>query len=186
MEELEEESSGELILDVRALPQAYKFDCGPTALRIVLQYQFGLKMTAKDMIFLTGATKDYGSNEIQLKNALSLLGFKWKESDRGTLNSLKNLLQDGQPPIVHLVMHDGTGHYMVFAGYDEENVYLADPAKGKVLKYGIAYFFGVWKVEEEETNTRWYLAITGYVGDKITQRINKLKRIQKKVIKSRK
>ena len=180
-------SQDKLILPVRSIEQSYKWDCGPTALRIALKYQFGLKLTANDMILLSGATEG-GIDEYNFIKALNILGFKYKQTDCGTFNQLKNVLQEGQVPIVHLLLKDGCGHYMVLSGYDEDmgEIYLADPSNGKVIKYGRDYFLGVWKIEEKEQQTRWFLSITGYVGDKTDSVINTMKRIQKKVRNSRK
>ena len=182
-----EYDENELILPVHPILQSKKWDCGPTALRIAMRYQFGLKLTPLEMITICGTTPEDGTSDAQLKNGLQLLGFKYRESIRGSWSKIKSTLQDGQVPIVHLVMKDGGGHYMVVSGYDEYNshVYLADPASGKTLKYGIQYFLGVWKEEEDETNTRWYLVITGHVGDKLSSLIKRFKRIQKKVKLSR-
>lgn len=175
----------ELILPVRSIEQSEKWDCGPTALRIALRYQFGLKLTAQDIIFLTGATGE-GADEYNLIRALDMMGFRYSESSFGTLNRLKKQLQLGHPSIIHVVVSDGVGHYAVFTGYDSDNVYLADPASGKTIKYGIPYFLGVWKLEEGETNTRWYLSISGHIGDRFDSALRRLKRITKKVRDSRK
>jgi predicted double-glycine peptidase len=182
-----QEDDEKLFLPVKAIEQSKPWDCGPTALRIVLKYQFGLKFSASDMIFLCGATKS-GSDELNLIKALDALGFKYTQTDSGRFNHIKRALQMGQVPIVHLVMEDGGGHYMVVQGYDEDKqeVYLSDPATGKTLTYGIPYFVGIWKEEEKETQTRWMLVVTGYGGDRMGSMINRLKRIQKKVVSSRK
>lgn len=183
----DEDVGNYLILPVYSIPQVKKWDCGPTIIRIVLRYQYGLKLTPLEAITLCGATKEDGTSGTQMKNALRLLGFKFKETNRGTWSSIKSTLQEGQLPIVHIVMKDGGGHYMAVHGYDEYEgvVYLADPGKGKTQKYGIQYFLGIWKEEEDETNTRWHLTITGHVGDKLMSLIKRYKRIQKKVKQSR-
>jgi ABC-type bacteriocin/lantibiotic exporter with double-glycine peptidase domain len=183
------DTQDKLILPVRAIKQSYGWDCGPTALRIVLKYQFGLKFTANDMILLTGTTEG-GTDEYNLIRALDILGFKYHQSNNGTYSQLKAVLQNGQLPIVHLIEQDGVGHYMVFCGYDDEEqfVYLADPApsKGKIVKYGTSFFLGVWKIEEKETQTKWFMYVTGNVGDKFDSMLKSIKRIQKKVRNSRK
>ena len=170
---------------VHPITQELKWSCGPTALLTAIRYQFGLNLTQNEMILLCGATES-GTDEYNFGKALDTLGFKYKQSNSGTLNKLKKVLGDGQLPIVHMVMNDGGGHYMCLCGYDEENVFLADPFNGKIVKFGIPYFLGVWKVEEKESQTRWYMAITGYSGDKIDSLITKYKKIQKKVSKARK
>jgi len=176
----EDTSRDRLDLKVHPYEQIKKWSCGPVALRILIRYMSGIKLTEQDMIFLTGATEG-GSDEYNLMRALDTLGFKYKQSDYGTFNRLKKHLRDGQPPLVHLVMSDGGGHYMVFCGYDEDGVRLADPGSGKIIKYGIPFFLGVWKVEEGETQTRWYLAITGRGPDRFDSFIQRIKRIRKKV-----
>jgi ABC-type bacteriocin/lantibiotic exporter with double-glycine peptidase domain len=181
----EEVVDNEVMYPVKPIEQSVEWDCGPTALRIVLKYQFALKLTAQEMITLTGATEG-GADEYNLMRALDILGFKYRQSERGTFGKLKHVLADGQIPIAHIILRDGVGHYVVICGYDEENVYFADPSSGKIVKYGIPFFLGVWKVEENETQTRWYLAVTGYGGDKLDSVLARYKRIQKKVRNSRK
>lgn len=173
-----------LLYPVKPLKQEYGWNCGPTAVLTAIKYQFGLNLTQNEMNLLCAATPS-GTDEWNFGTGLVTLGFKYKQSNSGTLNKLKKVLMDGQLPIVHLVMNDGGGHYMCMCGYDEENVWLADPFLGKVIKQGIPYFLGVWKVEEKETQTRWYLAITGYSGDKIDSVIQRYKKIQKKLHKAR-
>jgi len=178
-----------LILPVKSIRQSYSWDCGPTCLRMAIQYQFGLKLTANDIIFLSGATEN-GTNEYNFIKALDILGFNYRQTDHGTFSMLKYVLHDGQIPIVHVMEKDGIGHYMSFCGYDEENqfVWLADPApsKARIVKYATSYFLGIWKIDEKETQTRWFLAITGYIDDKVDSSIRTLRRIQKKVKNSRK
>jgi predicted double-glycine peptidase len=179
-QEKDDNKENALELKVRPYEQAYKWSCGPVALRILIRYVSGIKLTEQDLIFLSGATEG-GTDEYNLMRALDALGFRYTQSEHGTFNRLKKHLQAGQPSIVHVVVRDGVGHYVVFCGYDEENVYLADPSTGKIVKYGQSYFLGIWKIEEGESQTKWYLAITGRVDDKCVSIIQRLKRIQKKI-----
>lgn len=179
---IDEELNAEnhLFIKVKPFEQINKWSCGPVALRTLIRYMSGIKLTEQDLIFLTGTTES-GADEYNLIRALDTLGFKYTQSEHGTFNKLKKHLQEGQPTVVHLVMNDGGGHYMVFCGYDEDSVRLADPGTGRVVKYGIPFFLGVWKVEEGETQTRWYLAITGRGPDKFDSMIQRIKRIRKKI-----
>lgn len=112
---------------------------------------------------------------------MKTLGFTFKQSSAGSLNKLKKELANHRLPIVHLVMSDGQGHYMVVVGYDDDNVFLSDPASGKVIKYGIPFFLGVWKIEERETQTRWFLVVTGKTKHKISSLVRQLGNIQRKL-----
>lgn len=167
-------------IDVKPFEQQFKWSCGPAALRTVLYYQYGYDLTDRELSLVCGSTEN-GTDELNFELGLRVLGFKYKQSHSGNLNKLKNLLAQYKLPIVHLVMQDGVGHYVVFIGYDEENVYLSDPDTGKNIKYGIAFFLGIWKEEEAETQTRWYLVVVGRSKIKIGPMISKLKRISKKV-----
>ena len=169
-----------LDLSVRPIEQSDTWDCGPTALAMALQYQFSLKLTASETILLCGATPS-GTDEYNFAKALDILGFKYKQSNSGSLNKLKKSILKNQTPLVHLVIQTGEGHYVVVTGYDEENVRVADPASGKIVTYGIPYFMGIWKIEEKEQQTRWYMCITNRVENKIPAVITKYKKIMKKL-----
>jgi predicted double-glycine peptidase len=174
-----------LDVPVRLMEQEFKYNCGPTALGIVLKSQFGLDLTQRELNLLTGVTQD-GTSEYHFMRALKLLGFKFDEEGRGTLPQLRQYLRHNILPIVHVVLEDGGGHYMVVCGIDDENVRLADPRTGGLIQYGIPFFLGVWKEEAKDNATPWYLAVTGYAPHKIDALISKLKRIKIKTEKARK
>lgn len=170
-------------VDVKPFEQQLNWSCGPASMRIVLYHEYGLDLTDRELAIVCGSNEN-GTDELNFHLGFKTLGFKFKESDKGNLNKLKTWLVKGALPIVHLVMEDGGGHYMVFCGYDKDDVYLSDPAQGKTIKYGIPFFLGVWKEEELETQTRWFLVITGYTKNRIGALIKKLKHIKEKVEKS--
>jgi len=182
--ELKEEQDvySEFKIGARAFPQTYNWSCGPSALRTVLYYQYGINLTELEIALVSGANST-GMDDVNFEIGLRNLGLRFKQTSNGTLNKLKSFLIKHKLPILHLVMSDGGGHYMVFVGYDAENVYLADPAQGKIIKYGIPFFLGIWKEEEGETQTRWFIVLTGSKKNKILTTINKLKGIKKKLDK---
>ena len=109
----EEVSSDEKFeLKVHTYEQNKAWACGPAALRVLIRYMSGIKLTEEDLILLTGATEG-GADEYNMMRALDTLGFKYTQSDHGTFNRLKKHLQEGQPPMVHvltMVGDDGSGH----------------------------------------------------------------------------
>jgi ABC-type bacteriocin/lantibiotic exporter with double-glycine peptidase domain len=175
---------GVLYLPLKPKEQNYVWNCGPTALYVALRFQFGLPLTLNELTFLTGAT-EAGSDEFNLIRALQLLGFKYRLRMDGTVGQLKKCLEYGQPPIVHIVVPDGEGHYVTVCGVDDENVKVADPTNGEEVTYGLPYFIGCWRVGKEEPPEHWYMVVTGHSGDKLAPMITKLKRIQRKIIKYR-
>jgi len=183
MVEPNEESLEKFNVDVKPFEQQLTWSCGPASLRTVLYHHYTLDLTDRELALVCGSNEN-GTDELNFERGLKILGFKFKQYERATLNKLKAWLIKGYLPIVHMVMSDGGGHYMVFCGYDENNVYLSDPAKGKIVSYGIPFFLGVWKEEELETQNRWFLVITGYTKNKIGALVKKLKHIKQKVEKS--
>jgi predicted double-glycine peptidase len=133
-------------------------------------------LTDRELGIVFGSGDD-GTSDFE--KGLKLLGFRYKQTDKGTLNKLKSWLLRDYLPVVHVVVKDGCGHYMVVVGYDKENVYLVDPANGEIVKYGIPFFLGIWKIEEGETQTRWFLVITGKSKNRINALIKRLRNIKK-------
>jgi predicted double-glycine peptidase len=170
---------------VHAIEQQFSYNCGPTALGTILLYQYGLELTQRELNLLTGVTQD-GTNEHHLIRALKLLGFKYEESSKGTKQKLKDFLRKGLIPMVHVVLEDGGGHYMVVTGMDEQNVELADPRTGTTITYGLVFFLGVWKEEANDNSSPWYLVVTGYTNPTISLYMNKLKKIKTKIERARK
>jgi predicted double-glycine peptidase len=165
-------------LDVKSFQQQLRWSCGPASLRTVLYYQYGLDLTDRELALLLGSNENGTSD---FATGLKTLGFTYKQSSAGNLNKLKKELANHRLPIVHLVMSDGQGHYMVVVGYDDDNVYLSDPGTGKIIKYGIPFFLGVWKIEERETQTRWFIVVTGKSKHQIGSLIRKLQNVQRKM-----
>lgn len=164
--------------DVKPFKQQLRWTCGPASLRTVLYYQFGLDLTDRELSLVLGTNKN-GTPDFA--DGLHALGFAFKESSRGTFTALQRAVDDHKLPIVHIVVNDGQGHYVVVTGYDNENVYVADPALGRIVKYGQAYFMGIWKFEERETQTRWLLVVTNREHNRLATLIRKLENVRRKL-----
>jgi len=170
-----------ILLPVKSIEQKYKYNCGPTALLISLRFQYGLPLTQRDVNLLTGVTPD-GCSEHHLIRALDILGYKYKETGKGTLSQLRDYLKHNIIPIVHIVLEDGNGHYMNVVGMDDDFVYLADPRHGDIIKWGVPFFLGVWKEEAKENSTPWYLVILSQSSNnKLENIVKKLNNIRKKM-----
>jgi len=172
-----------ILLPVKSIEQKYTYNCGPTALLISLRFQYGLQLTQGDINLLTGVTPD-GCSEHHLMRALNILGYKYKESGKGTLTQLRDFLKQNIAPIVHVVLEDGSGHYMCIVGMDDDVVHLADPRDGEIIEWGIPFFLGVWKEEAKENSTPWYLAVLSHSSiNKLDSMINRINRIRRKIAK---
>lgn len=169
----------EFHIDVKTFQQQLNWTCGPACVRAVLYYQCGLDLTDRELALILGSDESQGTGDFE--RGFKLLGLTYRQSNSGTLNKLKEALLKQQLPIIHLVMSNGVGHYMVMTGYDKDNVYLLDPEQGKIVKYGIPFFLGVWKMEERESQTRWFIVVTGKGKNRIDALIQKLLKIQRKI-----
>lgn len=172
-------------LKVRPIEQVFTFNCGPTALGMILAFQYSLDLTQRELNILTGVTPD-GTSEHHLIRALKIMGFRYEESSKGTRHKLRDFLRNGVAPMVHVVLEDGGGHYMIVTGMDDSNIWLADPRTGTVIQYGMSFFLGVWKEEANDNSSPWYLAVLGYSAHNIDRLINKFKKIKVKVERARK
>lgn len=167
------------VIQVKPFEQQTSWSCGPASIRTVLFHDYGIDLTDRELGLMFGSSDKNGTSDFEY--GLKMMGFKFRQTDHGTLNKLKSSILKGYLPIIHIVMSDGGGHYVVVCGFDNECVYISDPAIGKIVKYGIPFFMGIWKEEETEEQTRWFLIITGYTKNRINTLIKKLKNIKRKI-----
>jgi ABC-type bacteriocin/lantibiotic exporter with double-glycine peptidase domain len=152
---------------------------------MILLFQYRLELTQRELNLLTGATPD-GTSEHHLIRALKVLGFRYEEGSKGTRQKLMDFLRAGLAPMVHVVLEDGGGHFMLVTSMTDNDVWLADPRSGTIIQYGMSFFLGVWKEEANDNNTPWYLAVTGYAAHNVDKLIGKYKKIKIKVERARK
>jgi len=151
------------------VPQYYQssMECGPVALRMVLEYY--------DLELSTGAIKEevwtdesVGTRPEDLAAYPKTLGLKARAVS-GDIDALARSIADGCPVIVRQwktveAMEEGTvSHYRVVIGYDydQQMIYMRDPSKSGLSMASFQTFNELWDVQKERgmSTRNWMLII---------------------------
>ena len=117
--------------------------CGPASLKMVLGF-FGVKITEKKMVEISGCSKTRGIRAEGLVRAARKLGFHAKIKDFSDLKDIKEWVNNKKiPVIVDWFAFEG-GHYSVVSGIDKENIYLEDPSLGHRRALKLTTFKRLW------------------------------------------
>jgi len=117
--------------------------CGPASLKMVLGF-FGIKITEKKLVEISGCTKSRGIGAEGLVRAAQELGFRAKIKDFSDLKDVNEWVNRKKiPVIVDWFAFEG-GHYSVVSGIDKENIYLEDPSLGYRRAMKLKTFKRLW------------------------------------------
>lgn len=103
-------------------------DCGVACLHSIISFHGG-KETLDKIRQLSGTTTK-GTTLLGLQQASDQLGFV---SSGLKADGVKNLQELDQPAILHVVLEGYQQHYVVFYGFQGDNLIIGDPAKGVEL-----------------------------------------------------
>jgi len=144
------------IIDLHIGRQTFDFDCGATALQIVMAY-YGIDVRKDELIRDLGTGKD-GTRVDKIIAVAGTKGFRIEAKQFWSLRELKNYLDRGHPVILllqawadkYMTLHDwrndyDDGHYAVLIGYDKGVLLFEDPAS----------FRRTW-LREYELRARWH------------------------------
>ena len=150
------------LLNVPDVQQTTAYSCGASALQAVLYY-WGIVRTERTLMTELGTTPDLGTHP---SNIVSVASDNYNlYADRRndlTIADLEEGISEGFTIIVDIqAWRDGTGswddtwedgHYLVFIGYDDENLYFEDPVLfGTRASIPRAEFESRWHDYEGET-----------------------------------
>lgn len=100
-------------------------DCGIACLASVIRYHGGEE--SLDQIRLKSGTTKTGTTLLGLYQAASRLGFEAKGLEA---DGIENLHELTKPVILHVVLEGRLQHYLVFYGFEKDNLIIGDPAQG--------------------------------------------------------
>ncbi|MBS3079651.1 C39 family peptidase [Candidatus Pacearchaeota archaeon] len=104
--------------------------CGPTSLKIVLDY-FGINLSEKKIAELAKSSRKHGTTPENILKVLKNHGFK--NAKIKTNSSIKELeLEIKKAPVIVNWFYDFCGHYSVAIGYTKKSLILAEPLEGKI------------------------------------------------------
>lgn len=116
--------------------------CGPYALAAVLRF-YGRTISLKELVRLSGATRQHGTPPEGLLRAARRLGFSARSKRWAEIGDLTQAVSRGTPPLVLWFSID-EGHYSVVVGVDRTHVDLVDPELGRTRKIPRDAFRRTW------------------------------------------
>jgi hypothetical protein len=131
-------------------------DCGPCCIAMILG-GLGQQLTTNAVVAAANQQGDNGLMQSQVVNAAAAFGLSLTWSQGFTLDGLKQLLDNGQPPIAlvkyanlpeRVDIRSTGGHYVVVVGYDDatQRIFINDPDyfPGTSGGYQKAYSYQTW------------------------------------------
>lgn len=135
--------------------QAYDYSCGSAALTTLLNGYVGTQLNEEQI--MNGLLKFGETDKIVERRSFSLLDMKrfvtalGLESG-GYKGEFSDLVTQGQPAIVP-ISYGGFKHFVVYKGYKDGRVYVADPALGNI-SFDEIRFQEIW-----ENNTLFLISV---------------------------
>jgi len=118
-------------------------NCGPASLKIVLNF-FNYQITEKELVALSGSTKEAGVDAEGLLKTAESLGFNGFIRDFANFIDLEEYVNKKQIPVIVDWFLKDDGHYSVVVDIDSENIYLTDPSLGYTRALRRTDFERVW------------------------------------------
>lgn len=114
-------------------------DCGVACLASILNFHGG--ETSLENLRKISGTSRQGTTLLGLLQAAQQVGF---DAEGLEAESVENLKEVKQPAILHVVIDNRLQHYLVFYGFEGEQVLLGDPAKG-IVRYTKDELNSIWQ-----------------------------------------
>ena len=130
--------------DAGIVKQNYDFSCGAASIATLLNRQYGLTYSEKEILELLSkeAQETWKASFADMQKIMPSLGFRAE----GYAVSFEQLQQLRAPVIVYL-RYRNNDHFSVLYGIDGETVLLADPSLGHV-SLSRAQFLDAWKTRD--------------------------------------
>lgn len=142
--------------------QKKDWSCGPAALKILLSY-FGHPASEEQLIHLTHARSEGGTEHEGMVNAAQILGHQVFAKENATEQDLMRFVQQGIPVIVDFQGSQG-GHFAVVNGLKDGRILLDDPREHGSQRHtlDLEVFKNRWfniRYDNRKLVNRWMMAI---------------------------
>ncbi|MEK6890423.1 MAG: C39 family peptidase [Nanoarchaeota archaeon] len=117
--------------------------CGPASLKMVLS-AYNIEKTEDYLAKLTKTSRKNGCKEENIIKLVKSMGLKGYVKQKSTINEVKKLVKRGIPVIVNWFSPEEAGHYSVVIRFKKDNIFLADPHFGKIVKHKTEWFEERW------------------------------------------
>ncbi|MDO8563558.1 MAG: cysteine peptidase family C39 domain-containing protein [Nanoarchaeota archaeon] len=117
--------------------------CGPASLKMVLS-AYNIEKTEDYLAKLMKTSRKNGCKEENIVKLAKSLKFKAFIKKHSSINEIKKLTRQSIPVIVNWFSPEEAGHYSVVIGFKKDNIFLADPHFGKIVKHKTKWFEERW------------------------------------------
>ncbi len=139
--------------------QKLDYDCGPTALKMVLA-SFGVRADLKKLQRQLRTTESDGTTRRNLVRVARGYGLPAAARTGASMEDIGRLLRRGDMAIVEYILPVFEGaHYAVVSGLDGRSIYLHDPTEGRYFRLSRREFLRRWYGRHKTAHTRWLLAL---------------------------
>lgn len=140
--------------------QKLDYDCGPTALKMVLA-SFGIRADLKKLMRQLRTTERFGTTRRNMQRVVRSYGLAVSAHNDATLGEIGRLLRRRLMVIVDYILPvDEVAHYAVVSGLDGRAIYLHDPSGGRYFRLPRPEFLRRWHGSHQKTNVRWLMTVT--------------------------
>ncbi|MDV7104595.1 C39 family peptidase [Vibrio sp. TH_r3] len=134
-------------LDVNRIGQYDSYSCATTSLAMVISYYDKNKVIRKQDVWDASKSSVYdvtqrcGNDMNGLERAAEAYGYTSYEFVNGlSIDELKYFVSNDTPVVVNIRnFFMESSHAVVVTGYDNENIYITDPARAGGGKYSVSY-----------------------------------------------
>jgi predicted double-glycine peptidase len=129
------------------LPQTTGINCGPTSLKILLNYyRSSVSPTIDELTEIMETDYEFGTTDIRMKKGLVHCGLNHKQivtDDTNALPLLKNYVKNDRKILLRTLTR-GVKHWVVVYDYQNDKFLVSDPWLGKI-KYNEEQIYSIWK-----------------------------------------
>ncbi len=150
-------------VDVPHHHQKNGYFCGPTCLKMVMEY-FGVKKTEKEIALIADTNEEKGTSHRGMIEACRKMGFSCFVHENSSLEDVTSFLRANLPVIVDWVDDKSeTGHYTVVSDMKNESMIFCDPWYGPDYPVEKATFEGRWR-DSMTNGERWIMVVLADVS----------------------
>ncbi len=123
--------------------QKKSYWCGPTSLKMVLDY-LGIRKNSKEIALATQCSADAGVEADSMVKYAESLGLRAFFKDNSTIEELRHYVHEKNIPVIVDWFDSDDSHYSVVVGVNGKYIYVIDPYVGYLKSIKINRFLRIW------------------------------------------
>lgn len=131
------------MLSIIPVKQKKNYWCGPTSLKMVLNY-YGIDKTEKELARICQASPALGVPAQKLVDAAKSFGLRGFVKDNCEFSDIAHYVCDKKIPVIVDWFQIDDGHYSVVTDINDKYIYLTDPYQGEPISIKKTKFYRVW------------------------------------------